>query len=70
VPAKFIGAPRKDQKAALSDLITRRKVSTLVLVHRNELMRQWQERLGWGALCGGRGCWLDWLSEDQDGGLR
>lgn len=26
-------------------LITRRKVSTLVLVHRTELLRQWQERL-------------------------
>lgn len=27
-------------------LIARRKVSTLVLVHRSELLRQWQERLG------------------------
>jgi superfamily II DNA or RNA helicase len=26
-------------------LIARRKVSTLVLVHRTELLRQWQERL-------------------------
>ncbi|MBI9087368.1 MAG: DEAD/DEAH box helicase [Desulfobacterales bacterium] len=30
---------------AAASLIARRKVSTLVLVHRTELMRQWQERL-------------------------
>lgn len=68
VTAKFIGTLRKDQKAALREmlkhevgvlcaptafgktvtaatLIARRKVSTLVLVHRTELLRQWQERL-------------------------
>ena len=27
-------------------LIARRKVSTLVIVHRGDLMRQWKERLG------------------------
>ena len=68
VAAKFTGTLRKDQKAALREilkhevgvlcapmafgktvtaaaLIARRKVSTLVLVHRTELLRQWQERL-------------------------
>lgn len=30
---------------AAADIIARRKVSTLVLVHRTELLRQWQERL-------------------------
>jgi len=68
VTAKFTGTLRKDQKAAVRDvlkhdvgvlcaptafgktvtaaaLIARRKVSTLVLVHRTELLRQWQERL-------------------------
>ncbi|MFN2355647.1 MAG: DEAD/DEAH box helicase family protein [Desulfopila sp.] len=68
VTAKFTGTLRKDQKAALREmlkhevgvlcaptafgktvtaatLIARRKVSTLVLVHRTELLRQWQERL-------------------------
>jgi len=68
VAAKFIGTLRKDQKAALREmlkhevgvlcaptafgktvtaatLIARRKVSTLILVHRTELLRQWQERL-------------------------
>ena len=68
VTVKFIGTLRKDQKAAVRDmlkhevgvlcaptafgktvtaaaLIARRKVSTLVLVHRTELLRQWQERL-------------------------
>lgn len=68
VTAKFIGSLRKDQKAAMREmlkhevgvlcaptafgktvtaaaLIARRKVSTLVLVHRTELLRQWQERL-------------------------
>ncbi len=42
-------------------LIARRKVSTLILVHRTELMRQWEERLnsflelpkGWLGLIGG-----------------
>lgn len=66
--AKFTGALRRDQKAALramlkdeigvlcaptafgktvtaASLIARRRVSTLVLVHRTELLRQWQERL-------------------------
>ncbi len=65
---KFTGTLRKDQKAAVREmlkhelgvlcaptafgktvtaaaLIARRKVSTLVLVHRTELLRQWQERL-------------------------
>lgn len=68
VTAKFTGTLRKDQKAAVLEmlkyeagvlcaptafgktvtaaaLIARRKVSTLVLVHRTELLRQWQERL-------------------------
>ena len=68
VTAKFTGSLRKDQKAAVREmlkhevgvlcaptafgktvaaaaLIARRKVSTLVLVHRTELLRQWQERL-------------------------
>ena len=68
IAAKFTGALRKDQKAAVREmfkheigvlcaptafgktvtaasLIARRKVSTLVLVHRTELLRQWQERL-------------------------
>ncbi len=68
VTAKFTGTLRKDQKAAVREmlkhevgvlcaptafgktvtaaaLITRRKVSTLVLIHRTELLRQWQERL-------------------------
>jgi superfamily II DNA or RNA helicase len=68
VTAKFTGTLRKDQKAAVREmlkhdvgvlyaptafgktvtaaaLIARRKVSTLVLVHRTELLRQWQERL-------------------------
>lgn len=68
VAAKFTGTLRKDQKAAVREmlkhdvgvlsaptafgktvaaaaLIARRKVSTLVLVHRTELLRQWQERL-------------------------
>jgi superfamily II DNA or RNA helicase len=68
VTAKFTGTLRKDQKAAVGEmlkhevgvlcaptafgktvtaaaLIARRKVSTLVLVHRTELLRQWQERL-------------------------
>jgi superfamily II DNA or RNA helicase len=68
VTAKFTGTLRKDQKAAVREmlkhevgvlcaptafgktvtaasLIARRKVSTLVLVHRIELLRQWQERL-------------------------
>lgn len=68
VIAKFTGTLRKDQKAAVREmlkhevgvlcaptafgktvtaasLIARRKVSTLVLVHRTELLRQWQERL-------------------------
>ena len=65
---KFTGILRKDQKAAVREmlrhdvgvlsaptafgktvtaaaLIARRKVSTLVLVHRTELLLQWQERL-------------------------
>ena len=68
VTAKFTGTLRKDQKAAVREmlkhevgvlcapmafgktvtaaaLIALRKVSTLVLVHRTELLRQWQERL-------------------------
>lgn len=68
VTTKFTGTLRKDQKAAVREmlkhevgvlcaptafgktvtaaaLIARRKVSTLVLVHRTELLRQWQERL-------------------------
>ena len=68
IAVTFTGSLRKDQKAALKDLlkhdvgvlsaptafgktvtaaamISRRKVSTLVLVHRTELLRQWQERL-------------------------
>ncbi len=68
VTAKFTGTLRKDQKAAVREmlkhevgvlcaptafgktvtaaaLIARRKASTLVLVHRTELLRQWQERL-------------------------
>jgi len=68
VSAKFVGTLRKDQKAAVREmlksevgvfcaptafgktvtaasLIARRKVSTLVLVHRTELTRQWRERL-------------------------
>ena len=68
VAARFSGTLRKDQKAAVREmlkhevgvlcaptafgktvtaaaLIARRKVSTLVLVHRTELLRQWQERL-------------------------
>lgn len=68
VTVKFTGTLRKDQKAAVREmlkhevgvlcaptafgktvtaaaLIVRRKVSTLVLVHRTELLRQWQERL-------------------------
>ncbi len=68
VAAKFTGTLRKDQKAAVREmlkhevgvlcaptafgktvtaaaLIARRKVSTLVMMHRTELMRQWQERL-------------------------
>ena len=68
VIAKFTGTLRKDQKAAVREmlkhevgvlcaptafgktvtaaaLVARRKVSTLVLVHRTELLRQWQERL-------------------------
>ena len=68
VIAKFTGTLRKDQKAAVREilkhevgvlcaptafgktvtaaaLIARRKVSTLVLVHRTDLLRQWQERL-------------------------
>ncbi|MGL6161959.1 TOTE conflict system archaeo-eukaryotic primase domain-containing protein [Microbulbifer sp.] len=66
--AKFTGTLRKDQKAAVREmlkhetgvlcaptafgktvtaaaLIARRKVSTLILVHRTELLHQWQERL-------------------------
>ncbi|MCK9230022.1 MAG: DEAD/DEAH box helicase family protein [Syntrophales bacterium] len=68
VTAKFTGTLRRDQKAAVREmlkhevgvlcaptafgktvtasvLIARRKVSTLVLVHRTALLRQWQERL-------------------------
>ncbi|MHB1606048.1 MAG: TOTE conflict system archaeo-eukaryotic primase domain-containing protein [Leptospirales bacterium] len=68
IAVTFTGSLRKDQKAALKDLlkhevgvlsaptafgktvtaaamIARRKVSTLVVVHRTELLRQWQERL-------------------------
>ncbi|MCL4462216.1 MAG: DEAD/DEAH box helicase [Nitrospirae bacterium] len=68
ISVKFTGTLRKDQKAALGELlkhdvgvlhaptafgktvtssamIVRRKVSTLVIVHRTELLRQWQERL-------------------------
>ncbi|XOV85991.1 MAG: DEAD/DEAH box helicase family protein [Pseudomonadota bacterium] len=68
VTAKFTGILRKDQKAAVSEmlkhdvgilcaptafgktvtaaaLIARRKLSTLVLVHRTELLHQWRERL-------------------------
>lgn len=68
IKARFRGKLRKDQKAAIKDvlkndvgtlcaptafgktivgaaLIAMRKVSTLVLVHRANLMRQWQERL-------------------------
>ena len=68
ISARFAGTLRKDQKAALGELlkhdigvlhaptafgktvttsamIARRKVSTLVIVHRTELLRQWQERL-------------------------
>jgi len=68
VTAKFTGTLRKDQKAAVREmlkyevgvlcaptafgktvtaaaLIARRKVSTLILVHRTELQHQWQERL-------------------------
>ncbi|MBN2646062.1 MAG: DEAD/DEAH box helicase family protein, partial [Desulfuromonadaceae bacterium] len=68
VTAEFTGTLRKDQKAAVREvlkhevgvlcaptafgktvtaaaLIARRKVSTLVMVHRTELLRQWQERL-------------------------
>jgi superfamily II DNA or RNA helicase len=68
VIAKFTGTLRKDQKAAVREmlkhevgvlcaptafgktvtaaaLIARRKVSTLVLVHRTELLHQWQARL-------------------------
>ncbi len=84
--AKFTGTLRKDQKAALGELlkhdigvlhaptafgktvtasamIARRKVSTLVIVHRTELLRQWQERLtsfldfskdGLGSIGGGK----------------
>jgi len=68
VTVKFTGTLRKDEKAALWEmlkhevgvlcaptafgktvtaaaLIALRKESTLVLVHRTELLRQWQERL-------------------------
>jgi superfamily II DNA or RNA helicase len=68
VTAKFTGTLRKDQKAAVREmlkheigvlcaptafgktvtaaaLVARRKVSTLVLVHRTELLLQWKERL-------------------------
>lgn len=68
VAAQFTGTLRKDQKAAVREmiqretgilcaptafgktviaaaLVARRKVSTLVLVHRTELLRQWQARL-------------------------
>ncbi|MFC6632962.1 TOTE conflict system archaeo-eukaryotic primase domain-containing protein [Microbulbifer taiwanensis] len=68
VQAKFTGKLRKDQKAAVREmlrhesgvlcaptafgktvtaaaLIARRKVSTLILVHRTELLNQWRERL-------------------------
>jgi len=68
VTVKFTGALRKDQRAAVREmlkhdvgvlcaptafgktvaaaaLIAQRKVSTLVLVHRTELLRQWRERL-------------------------
>ena len=68
VATRFTGILRKDQKAAVRELlrhdigvlcaptafgktitaaalIARRNVSTLVLVHRTELMRQWRERL-------------------------
>lgn len=68
VATKFTGTLRKDQKAAVREmlkheigvlcaptafgktvtaaaLIARRKVSTLVLVHRTELLHQWKERL-------------------------
>jgi len=68
VTAKFIGILRKEQKAAMTEmlkhevgvlcaptafgktvtaaaLIARRRASTLVLVHRTDLLRQWQERL-------------------------
>ena len=68
VPVRFAGNLRKDQEAAVGEMLTheigvlcaptafgktvtaatliaRRKVSTLVLVHRTELLRQWQERL-------------------------
>lgn len=86
VTVKFTGTLRKDQKAAVKEmlkheigvlcaptafgktvtaaaLIVRRKVTTLVLVHRAELLRQWQERLsdfleiskgGLGAIGGGK----------------
>ena len=86
ISARFAGILRKDQKAALGELlkhdvgvlhaptafgktvtasamIARRKVSTLVIVHRTELLRQWQERLtgfldiskcGLGTIGGGR----------------
>ena len=86
ISARFAGTLRKDQKAALGELlkhdigvlhaptafgktvttsamIARRKVSTLVIVHRTELLRQWQERLtgfldiskcGLGTIGGGR----------------
>ncbi|MEC4683301.1 MAG: DEAD/DEAH box helicase family protein [Nitrospirota bacterium] len=68
ISATFTGTLRKEQKAALGELlkhdvgvlhaptafgktvtasamIARRKVSTLVIVHRTDLLRQWQERL-------------------------
>lgn len=68
VHARFTGTLRKDQKAAVKEilrhetgilcaptafgktitaatLIARRKISTLILVHRTELLHQWQERL-------------------------
>jgi len=68
IRVRFAGKLRKDQKAALKEmlnnetgvlsaptafgktvaaaaLIARRKVSTLILVHRTDLMRQWEERL-------------------------
>lgn len=86
ISARFTGILRKDQKAALRELlkhevgvlhappafgktvtaaalIARRKTSTLVLVHRTELLRQWQGRLtsfldipkgGLGTIGGGR----------------
>ncbi len=45
IDARFVGTLRIDQEAAAAAMIARRGVNTLVLVHRTELLKQWQERL-------------------------